>query len=85
MEHLALRPRPGASAPIAGPSAPTPMPIAADASPPALSAASDLQAAERAMIEKALKDARYNKSVAAKALGLSRTQLYVRLRRYGLE
>ena len=40
---------------------------------------------ERAMIEKALPDARFNKSRAAKALGLTRAQLYVRMRRYGLE
>ena len=45
----------------------------------------DLQSAERAMVEKALKDARYNKAKAARALGLTRTQLYVRLRRHGLE
>jgi transcriptional regulator with GAF, ATPase, and Fis domain len=35
-------------------------------------------------VEKALKDARYNKSGAARALGLTRKQLYVRLRRFGL-
>jgi transcriptional regulator of acetoin/glycerol metabolism len=37
------------------------------------------------MVERALKDARYNKSKAARALGLTRTQFYVRLRRHGLE
>jgi transcriptional regulator with GAF, ATPase, and Fis domain len=47
--------------------------------------AADLQAIERGMVEKALSDARYNKSDAARALGLSRKQLYVRLRRFGLE
>ena len=36
------------------------------------------------MVEKALKDSRYNKTDAAKALGLTRRQLYVRMRRYGL-
>jgi transcriptional regulator with GAF, ATPase, and Fis domain len=45
----------------------------------------DLMSAERAMVEKALKDARHNKSKAARALGLTRTQLYVRLRRHGLD
>jgi two-component system response regulator FlrC len=45
----------------------------------------DLMSAERAIVEKALKDAHYNKSKAARALGLTRTQLYVRLRRHGLE
>ena len=37
------------------------------------------------MIEEALQNARFNKSKAAKELGLSRHQLYVRIRRYGLE
>lgn len=40
---------------------------------------------ERAMIERALQDARFNKSQAAKRLGLTRAQLYVRLHRHGLE
>jgi DNA-binding NtrC family response regulator len=40
---------------------------------------------ERAMIKHALEDARFNKSIAAKKLGLSRAQLYTRLKRYGLE
>jgi DNA-binding NtrC family response regulator len=44
-----------------------------------------LQAVERGLIEKALKTARFNKSKAAKQLGLSRAQLYVRLKKYGLE
>jgi DNA-binding NtrC family response regulator len=40
---------------------------------------------ERATIERALRDARFNKSLAAKQLGLSRKQLSVRLRQHGLE
>jgi transcriptional regulator with PAS, ATPase and Fis domain len=40
---------------------------------------------ERTMIEQALQSARYNKSKAAKALGLTRQQLYVRMRKYRLE
>jgi len=44
----------------------------------------DLRIVERATIERALRDARHNKSAAAKMLGLSRKQLYVRLRDYGL-
>jgi transcriptional regulator with PAS, ATPase and Fis domain len=40
---------------------------------------------ERTIIEQALRDARNNKSKAAKSLGLTRAQLYVRMRRYGLE
>jgi transcriptional regulator with GAF, ATPase, and Fis domain len=46
--------------------------------------ARDLHAMERAMIEQALKDARFNKSKAAKGLGLTRHQLYIRMRRHGL-
>jgi transcriptional regulator of acetoin/glycerol metabolism len=34
---------------------------------------------------KALNDAHFNKSEAAKSLGLTRAQLYVRLRKHGLE
>jgi transcriptional regulator with GAF, ATPase, and Fis domain len=45
---------------------------------------SDLQSVERMMIEKALQQARFNKSKAAKELGLSRHQLYIRMRRHGL-
>jgi DNA-binding NtrC family response regulator len=56
--------------------------VPASATPPAQG---DLQSMERSMIEQALRDARFNKSKAAKQLGLSRTQLYVRMRRYGLE
>jgi DNA-binding NtrC family response regulator len=40
---------------------------------------------EREMIQDALHSSRFNKSKAAKALGLTRQQLYVRLRKYGLE
>ena len=36
------------------------------------------------MVERALIEARYNKSRAATALGLTRAQLYVRLKRHGL-
>ncbi|HJZ73706.1 MAG TPA: sigma 54-interacting transcriptional regulator [Vicinamibacterales bacterium] len=40
---------------------------------------------ERETIERVLRDTLWNKSKAAKRLGLSRTQLYVRMRKYGLE
>jgi transcriptional regulator with PAS, ATPase and Fis domain len=40
---------------------------------------------ERQTIEQALRECRWNKSQAARRLGLSRTQLYVRLRKYDLE
>jgi DNA-binding NtrC family response regulator len=45
----------------------------------------DLKSVERVMIEKALAEARFNKSRAAKSLGLTRAQLYVRMKRHGLE
>src|SRR5262249_3175134 len=55
------------------------VPAAATATAPARPAsAGDLQSLEREMIEDALKMARFNKSKAAKALGLTRQQLYVR-------
>ena len=61
-----------------------------EARPPAASAAqpasaADLKSLERSLIEQALQNARFNKSKAAKELGMTRAQLYVRMRRYGLE
>jgi transcriptional regulator with GAF, ATPase, and Fis domain len=40
---------------------------------------------EREKIESALKNFRFNKSSAAKSLGLTRAQLYTRMKRYGLD
>jgi two-component system response regulator FlrC len=45
----------------------------------------DLSTVERSTIERVMKDTRGNKSQAARRLGLTRMQLYVRLRRYRLE
>ena len=45
----------------------------------------DLNAMERQTIENVLHQTDGNKSKTARRLGLTRTQLYVRLRRYGLE
>jgi transcriptional regulator with PAS, ATPase and Fis domain len=45
----------------------------------------DLSAIERQTIETVLRETDGNKSKTARRLGLTRTQLYVRLRRYGLE
>ncbi len=83
-EHLGLREYAYEAAPAApiddhAPT-PSPTPVAADTVAPM-----ELKSMERAMIERALQDSRYNKSKAAKLLGLTRTQLYVRLRKYGLE
>jgi two-component system response regulator AtoC len=83
-EHLALQPRvpqAAAAAPLTVMSAP----FAPSAPAPSEAAPSDLNAIERAMIEKVLNDVRFNKSQAAKVLGLTRAQLYVRLRKHGLE
>jgi two-component system response regulator PilR (NtrC family) len=72
--------------PVLGPAVtPSPEGIASDTALARPSSASDLQSMERAMIEQALQDARFNKSKAAIALGLTRQQLYVRMRKYGLE
>jgi transcriptional regulator of acetoin/glycerol metabolism len=45
----------------------------------------DLKNAERDMIQQALVKAKFNKSQAARALGVTRGQLYVKLRQYGLD
>jgi DNA-binding NtrC family response regulator len=45
-------------------------------------AATDLRSAERRAIDKALRETDGNKAKAARRLGLSRTQLYGRLRKY---
>jgi DNA-binding NtrC family response regulator len=45
----------------------------------------DLGSVERETITHALSACRWNKAKAARRLGLSRTQLYVRMRRHGLE
>jgi transcriptional regulator with GAF, ATPase, and Fis domain len=40
---------------------------------------------ERGMIEQALQTARFNKSKAARALGLTRHRLDIRMKKYGFE
>jgi DNA-binding NtrC family response regulator len=93
-EQLALT----AAAPVARESAPAshaearasqaaphfPLNDAASAIETQPSSANDLQAMERAMIERALAAVRYNKSRAARTLGLTRRQLYNRLEKYGI-
>jgi transcriptional regulator with GAF, ATPase, and Fis domain len=88
-DHLALSqgmPQARAASEPAAGSDPTSAPVSASAAaasrPPA---GRDLKSVERGMIEKALSDARFNKSRAAKTLGLTRAQLYVRMKRHGLE
>jgi transcriptional regulator with PAS, ATPase and Fis domain len=45
----------------------------------------DLNVVERQAIDRAMRDVNGNKSRAARQLGISRTQLYFRLRKHGLE
>ena len=78
-EHLALAPR---IEPARAQAAPAAAEKPEDSSP---SAASDLSSVERAMIKRAMEEARSNKSIAARKLGLTRAQLYTRLKRYGIE
>jgi transcriptional regulator with GAF, ATPase, and Fis domain len=81
------------TSPVPERSAPTAVPIASEPAtslPPAGATAagpadSHLSSVERAMIERALQNAKFNKSKAAKTLGLTRHQLYIRLRKYGFE
>jgi two-component system response regulator FlrC len=54
-------------------------------SAPARADTTNLKVFERDMIAQVLQQCRWNKAQAALRLGLTRTQLYVRLRRYGLE
>ena len=46
---------------------------------------SDLGAAARQTIERVLQETDWNKAKAARRLGITRTQLYGRMRKYGLE
>ncbi|HWY57091.1 MAG TPA: sigma 54-interacting transcriptional regulator [Terriglobales bacterium] len=74
-EHLALSPHPEAK----------PQAIVSSTQDSRADAPSDLSSVERAMIKRALEETRFNKSIAAKKLGLTRAQLYTRLKRYGLD
>jgi len=55
------------------------------AEPVAGESPNDLGVAERDTIERVMRDTGGNKAKAARRLGLSRTQLYVRLRKYDLD
>ena len=83
-------PMPPASAPLAPGPPGTPEPVEtprtfAPAGPRTAPAVPSIPSVERSLIEQALLACRFNKTAAARALGLTRTQLYVRLRRYGIE
>jgi transcriptional regulator of acetoin/glycerol metabolism len=45
----------------------------------------NLELLEQRAIERALRETRGNRTKAARRLGIARTQLYQRLRKYGLE
>jgi len=78
-EDLALTPRPEPAKALAA-SDPAGKPATSGPSAP-----SNLSSMERATIQRVMEEARFNKSVASKKLGLTRAQLYTRLKRYGLE
>jgi two-component system response regulator FlrC len=84
-EQLALRPPPATAPSPAAASPPAPIPEDVESLPHLAESARDLKEIERSAIEQALRQSRFNKSEAAKRLGLTRAQLYVRLRRYGLD
>ncbi len=84
-EHLIVPP-PGRPQVGAAPVAATPTPERSGLSPlPRGARAASLADLERDAIERALADARFNKSRAARALGLTRGQLYGKLRRLGID
>ena len=68
-----------------GPITPVHLSLHAEPIAPLSAPSTDLQAAERRAIEKALRETDGNKAKTARRLGLTRTQLYVRLRKYDLE
>jgi len=85
-EHLALEMTgPPAAAPVRAETPASATPLAADVPVSQPSSAGDLEKMERTMIEQALNAARFNKSKAAKALGLTRHQLYIRMKKYGFD
>ena len=58
---------------------------AADSSPSIVSGSTDLGTIEQETIARALRECRWNKTQAARRLGLSRTKLYLRMKKYGLD
>ncbi len=89
-EYLALAPPTPLLTHAHAAAAPAPLVAAAGAGAVAVpqsrpASAGDLQSMEKTMIADALNQARFNKSKAAKALGLTRHQLYLRMQKYGLE
>src|SRR2546422_586870 len=79
-EHLPWHAESAPSAPPPLPAGPAAQPTVGDFPPHGV----DLEAMERTLIERALKQTGQNKSKAAKLLGLSRGKLYTRMERFGL-
>ena len=67
-----------------GPITPRHLAFRARLAPSAAACPTDLKELERAAIERAMRECRWNKVRAARHLGLTRSQLYFRLRKYGL-
>ena len=82
-EHLAITTAPAPVAPVVESRSPAGHVPADRHAPPA--SARDLEDMERTMILQALQNARFNKSKAAAVLGLTRRQLYVRMRKYNVD
>jgi transcriptional regulator with PAS, ATPase and Fis domain len=51
----------------------------------ALASGQGLEDVERSLVEKALQEARNNKALAARLLGITRSQLYSRIQKYGID
>jgi len=61
------------------------LPRPADSSPALTAHPNDLAQVERQTIAQVLRECQWNKTKAAHRLGLTRTRLYLRIRKYGLE
>jgi DNA-binding NtrC family response regulator len=68
-----------------GPITPRHLSLHFDPIAPSSGQTTDLRTAERLAIQKALRETDGNKAKTARRLGLTRTQLYVRLRKYDIE
>jgi transcriptional regulator with PAS, ATPase and Fis domain len=68
-----------------GPITPRDLSLHSEPIAPSSGQTADLRTAERLAIEKALRETDGNKAKTARRLGLTRTQLYVRLRKYAIE
>jgi len=56
-----------------------------DSSLSVTSGSTDLETIEQETIARALRECRWNRAQAARRLGLTRTKLYFRMKKYGLD